>query len=664
MRNILYAAAAFAGVTGAIAQPASDIGLASPDQRNRIDLSVADGKLRYTVSRDGRALLSPSPIGMVTSQGPLGGSDLEVVGTERASVDDIYRPVVGKAAQVPDRYEQVTLHLKRRADGVVFDLIARAYADGVAYRFVVPPQDRFKAIDVYWETTGFYFPADYDCWGANAGVHANSHEFEYDPVKASRMRSFHLYDAPLLCSTGKGGATFALAEADKRDYAGAYFRRRGDGGLGVNISLTTRTDNAQDGAGFKTAVRASLSDGPLVTPWRVMMLGDTPGDLIPSNLISLLAEPSKIADTSWIRPGKAAWDWWNGWAVDVPQPGVNTATYKAYIDFAQKMGLEYVLIDEGWYKGSSEAPTPADVTVPIPAVDLPGLVRYAQERGVSLWVWLQWKQLERQMDDALALYAAWGIKGIKVDFMDRNDQEMVAFYHRILSTAAKSRLMVDLHGAYPPDGLARTWPNYMTQEGVLGAEYNKFGTRITATHNVTLPFTRGLLGPMDYTPGGFHAVSPAEFAGEVRLKRPFVQTTRGQALAMYVVYDSPFVMLADSPDSYIGADGALTPGSDFLKDVPANWDETRFLSGAIGEHVVIARRKGATWYIGAMTNESGWKVRVPLDALGAGKRWRARLWQDGADMNSLRTGAVEARGSLALTLAPSGGAVAVLTPAD
>lgn len=622
MRNILYAAAAFAGVTGAMAQPASDIGLASPGQRNRIDLSVADGKLRYTVSRDGRAVLSPSPIGMVTSQGPLGGSDLEVVGTERASVDDIYRPVVGKAAQVPDRYEQVTLHLKRRADGVVFDLVARAYADGVAYRFVVPPQDRFKAIDVYWETTGFYFPADYDCWGANAGVHANSHEFEYDPVKASRMRSFHLYDAPLLCSTGKGGAAFALAEADKRDYAGAYFRRRGDGGLGVNISLTTRTDNAQDGAGFKTAVRASLSDGPLVTPWRVMMLGDTPGDLIPSNLISLLAEPSKIADTSWIRPGKAAWDWWNGWAVDVPQPGVNTATYKAYIDFAQKMGLEYVLVDEGWYKGSSEAPTPADVTVPIPAVDLPGLVRYAQERGVSLWVWLQWKQLERQMDDALALYAAWGIKGIKVDFMDRNDQEMVAFYHRILSTAAKNRLMVDLHGAYPPDGLARTWPNYMTQEGVLGAEYNKFGTRITATHNVTLPFTRGLLGPMDYTPGGFHAVSPAEFAGKVRLKRPFVQTTRGQALAMYVVYDSPFVMLADSPDSYIGADGAMTPGSDFLKDVPASWDETRFLSGAIGEHVAIARRKGATWYIGAMTNESGRKVRVPLDALGAGKRWR------------------------------------------
>lgn len=663
-----YVTAALIGATAlfgtAIAQPSEPASLFGPDQRNRIDLSVIDGKLSYTVSRDGKPVLSPSPIGMFTSQGALGGSDLEIVGTERASVNEVYRPVVGKAAEVPDRYEQLTMHLRRKKDGVTFDLVARAYADGVAYRFVVPPQDRFKALDIYWETTGFYFPADYDCWGANAGVHANSHEFEFDPVKASRMRNFHLYDAPLLCSTGKAGTTFALAEADKRDYAGGYFRRRGDGGLGVNISLTTRTDNPQDSAGFRTAVRASLADGPLVTAWRVVMLGDTPGDLIPSNLITLLAEPSKIADTSWIKPGKAAWDWWNGWAVDVPDAGVNTATYKAYIDFAQKIGLEYVLIDEGWYRGSSEAPTPADVTVPIPQVDMPGIVRYAQERGVGIWVWLQWKQLERQMDDALALYEAWGIKGIKVDFMDRNDQEMVAFYHRILSTAAKRHLMVDLHGAYPPDGLARTWPNYMTQEGVLGAEYNKFGTRITASHNVTLPFTRGLLGPMDYTPGGFHAVSPAEFAGKVRLTRPYVQTTRGHGLAMYVVYDSPIVMLADSPDSYISADGTLAAGADFLKEVPSSWDETRFIAGEIGEYVVMARRKGSVWYIGAMTNESGRRISVPLNALGVNGRWRARLWQDGADMNSLRTSNMDARGALSLTLAPSGGAVVVLTAAN
>jgi alpha-glucosidase len=646
----------------ALAQAPTDA--VSPDRRNRIDVTAESGKLRFTVSRDGKAVLAPSPVGLFTDQGPLGGEGVEVTGTDRTTVSDVYHPVMGKASQVRDSYNQLTLHLLRKRDGVRFDLLARAYDEGVAFRFVVPAQDRFTSLDVYWETTGFYFPADYGCWGANAGIQANSHEFEFDPVRASKMRSFHLYDAPLLCGTGKG-TTFAIAESDKRDYAGAYLRGRGDGGLGVNISLTTRPDNAQDGAGFKTAVHASLLERPLTTAWRVVMLSDTAGDLIPSSLIELLAEPSKIADTSWIKPGKSAWDWWNGWAVDVPNAGINTATYKAYVDFADKMKLEYTLIDEGWYKGSSEGPRPADVTVPIPAVNIPEIVGYAGERKVGVWVWLQWKQLERQLDDALALYASWGIKGIKVDFMDRNDQEMVAFYHRVLAKAAQHHLMVDLHGAYPPDGLNRTWPNYVTQEGVLGAEYNKFGARITASHNVTLPFTRGLLGPMDYTPGGFHALPPAEFAQQVRLLRPYVQTTRGHGLAMYVVYDSPLVMLSDSPDSYIGRDGNLSEGADFLRQVPATWDETRFLGGEIGQYVAVARRKGETWYVGAMANETGRTISLPLSFLSADQKgWTARIWQDGATMNNVRTSAASVRtgGRLSLKLAPSGGAVAILTP--
>jgi alpha-glucosidase len=659
LKRIVATLAAVIASAGVHAQVAN--GLVSPDQRNRIEIGVVAGKLSYTVTRDGKPVLSPSPIGLFTNQGPIGGDGVELSGVERTSVDDAYMPVVGKASRARDHYNQLTLHLVRTRDGVTFDVVARAYDEGVAYRFVVPLQDRFRTLDVNWETTGFYFPADYACWGANAGIHANSHEFEFDPIAASRMRNFHLYDTPLLCRTGTG-TTFALTEADKRSYAGGYFRRRGDGGLGVNISLTTRPDSPEGVQ--KIAAHAVLTEGPLLTAWRVVMLGDTAGALIPSNLIELLAEPSKIADTSWIKPGKSAWDWWNGWAVDVPKPGINTATFKAYVDFAQKMGLQYSLIDEGWYKGSSEGPAPADVTVPIAAVDIPGIVKYAGERGVGIWVWLQWKQLERQLDAALPLYEAWGIKGIKVDFMDRNDQEMVAFYHRVLAKAAEHHLMVDLHGAYPPDGLARTWPNYMTQEGVLGAEYNKFGTRITATHNVTLPFTRGLLGAMDYTPGGFRALPPADFAKQVRLIRPFVQTTRGQALAMYVVYLSPIVMLADSPDSYVDASGKLTPGADFLKEVPSSWDETRFLAGEIGEYVVVARRKGDSWYIGAMTNEEGRKVRIPLDFLDD-KGWQARIWQDGATMNDLKTSTrkVGRRGTLDLVLARSGGAAAILTAA-
>jgi len=639
----------------------------SPDHRTRLDVTTGAAGLSYTVSRDGAQILAPSPVGMMTSQGSLGGNgEFKVVSAETRSVDDVYVPVAGKASRIADRYDQLTLHITRPKDGVAYDFILRAYDDGVAFRFAVPAQPRFQALDVYWESTGFYFPADYSCWGANSGRFENSHETEFDPVKASAIRSFHLYDAPLLCQTGRGEGSFAIVEADKRDYPGAYYAGRGDGGLGVNVALTPRRDNIPDSPTFKIAAHASLADGPLLTPWRVVMVGDRPGDLIQSSLVQLLAAPSAIPDTSWIKPGKSAWDWWNGWAVDMAGAGINTPTYKAYIDFARSMNLDYILIDEGWYKGSAEGPAPADVTVPVPAMDIPGIVKYGADRHVGVWVWLQWKQLERQLDAALPLYEAWGIKGIKVDFMDRNDQEMVEFYHRLLAKAAQHHLMVDLHGAYPPDGLLRTYPNFVTQEGVLGAEYNKFGMRITATHNVTLPFTRMLLGPMDYTPGGFHALPPAAFATQHRLIRPYVQTTRGQAIAMYVVYDSPLVMLSDSPDSYIGADGTLSDGADFLKDVPTSWDETRVLEGEIGRFIVIARRKGDRWYVGAMTNEEGRKLSVPLSFLSPGRRWQARIWQDGADMNHLRTSTagVASGGQVELTLAPSGGATMVLEPAD
>lgn len=635
----------------------------SPDQRMRLEVTATAG-LHYTVTRDGAPVLAESPMGLFTSQGSLGGDPVTVASSEATSADDVYTPLGGKASRVPERYNQLTLHLLRQKDQVKFDLVLRAYDDGVAFRFVVPGQSKFQNLDVLWETTGFYFPADYDCWGANAGRFENSHETEFSPFKASQMWGYHLYDAPLVCKAGPR-TTFALLEADKRDYAGAYYTRRGDYGLGVNVGLSPRIDNPRYTGTFNAAVHASLLEEPLFTTWRVAMVADTPGKLIESNLVQLLATPSKIADTSWIKPGKSAWDWWNGWAVNIPGAGINTATYKAYIDFAQAMNLDYILIDEGWYKGSSEGARPSDVTTPIAAMDMPGLVKYGADKHVGVWVWLQWKQLDRQLDAALALYEAWGIKGIKVDFMDRNDQEMVGFYHELLQKAAAHHLMVDLHGAYPPDGLARTYPNFLTQEGVLGAEYNKFGTRITAKHNVTLPFTRMLLGPMDYTPGGFHALPPAEMARQHRLIRPFVQTTRGQALAMYVVYDSPLVMLSDSPDSYIDAQGRLTPGADFLKQVPTTWDETRFLAGEVGQYVVLARRKGDTWYIGAMTDEQPRTLRVPLGMLDRNRRWTVKSWQDGAGMNDLNiaTSTRAGGGSITLKLAGSGGAAVIIEPA-
>jgi alpha-glucosidase len=637
--------------------------LASPDGSNEVRIDVDNG-LSYRVSRGGKPVIVASPIGLTTDEGGFGNEAVSVLSNERTAVDEVYRPLVGEASEAADRYSQLVLTLQRPSDGLRFNLVARAYDHGVALRLVVPQQEGLSALDVHGESTTFNFAADYDCWGFNVGKFVSSHEGEFDPVKASRIRDHNLFDAPLVCATGEG-TTFAITEADKRDYAGAYYAGLGGGGMGVRVVLTPRTDNPPDSALPSVSVRKSLAAGPLVTPWRVVMLGDRPGDLVESQLVGLLAEPSKIEDTSWIKPGKSAWDWWNGWAVDVPGAGVNTATYKAYIDFADRLDLEYILIDEGWYKGSTTTPAPADVTVPIPAMNIPELVRYAEEKGVGIWVWAQWKQLERQLDDALAVYSAWGIKGIKVDFMDRTDQEMVEFYHRLLAGAAKQRLMVNLHGAYPPDGLYRTYPNFVTQEGVLGGEYNKWSSRMTATHKVTLPFTRMLLGPIDYTPGGFRSAPPAEFAKHQSFIKPFVQTTRGHGLAMYVVYDSPVAMVADSPDAYVNADGSLAPGVEFLKRVPTSWDETRVLAGEIGQYIVTARRKGETWYVGAMTNESARKLTVPLDFLAPGGTYSAEVYEDGATPNDLRkrNAALRRGGKLTLTLAGSGGAVAVIEPA-
>lgn len=414
-----------------------------------------------------------------------------------------------------------------------------------------------------------------------------------------------------------------------------------------------------------------MTSAGVKSPWRVLMLGDTPGRLAESSLIATLGEPTKIDDTSWIKPGKTAWDWWNDNQVAIENPGMNTATYKAYTDFAATLGLEYILIDSGWHVGAAWDNRPgSDLLKPIPEMDIPAIIDYANSKNVDVWVWVQWKQLDWQMEEALKSFEEWGIKGIKVDFMNRYDQEMVDYYHKLLDMTAKYHIMVNMHGAYPPNGLVRTYPHYLTQEGVLGAEYNKWSRRVTATHNVTIPFTRMILGPIDYTPGGFRHATREEFPELRRNTLPYVQTTRGQALAMYVVYDSPIQMLADSPITYSTTEGPWPKPSEwedglaFIKDAPVSWDETRILQGDIGVYIVSARRKGKNWYLGAMTNEAGRTLKVPLDFLGKGS-YSAQVWEDGETISSLRKsgGSHNRKDSITLKLAPSGGAVAVLRPA-
>jgi alpha-glucosidase len=630
--------------------------LTSPNKQLEITFTInSDGAPAYQIVFRNHLVIATSSLALDLKQGGLLERGLQLVTARRGTHDEIYTLIAGKTHQARDHYNELYVSLKEGdSPGRSLDLIFRAYDDGAAFRYRLPAQNGMQTVEIGAERSEFRFPTDYSCWAAQFGSFTTSQEQEFDHITSSRITPNAIVGLPLVCRTIDESATFALAEADLQDYAGMYFRGL-SGGYGVASRLSPRRDDPN------VVVRTKMKEGGIQTPWRVVMIGDTPGKLIESTLITNLNPPNAIGDTSWIRPGKAAWDWWSGpLAAGVKQPGMNDETMKYYIDFAAEMAFEYMLVDAGWYSKEpfygEKMDLTADITKPVPEINLPGLIAYARDKGVSIFVWTNWRLINDQMDKAFPFYERLGIKGVKIDFMDRDDQEMVEFYHRVMQKAAAHHLMIDMHGAYKPTGLVRTYPNYITQEGVMGAEYNKWSAHITATHNVTLAFTRMVVGPMDYTPGGFRNLAPRDF--KIQSNGPFVMTTRAQQLAMYVVYDSPFACVADAPEAYRGQAGA-----DFLKVVPSTWGETRVLAGEIGKYIVIARRHGTDWYLGAMTNEDAREVQVPLDFLG-GAKYQATLYTDGkapAEINvtneTIAAGLKSAR-KLTLKLAPSGGGAA------
>ena len=384
------------------------------------------------------------------------------------------------------------------------------------------------------------------------------------------------------------------------------------------------------------------------------MIADRDRQLLENELVYELAPPTRLADVSWIQPGKVSWDWWNALNVrDVPfRAGVNTATYKYYIDFASKYHIPYIILDEGWYKLGNLL----DVK---PEIDVPELVRYGREKGVGIILWVIWKTLDDQMTPALDQFQSWGVRGIKVDFMQRDDQAVVRFYWRAAREAASRHLLVDFHGAHKPAGLNRAYPNVLTFEGVRGLENDKWSTSVTPEHDVTLPFTRMLAGPMDYTPGAMVNAQPRDF--RPIFDRPMSQGTRAHQLAMYIVYESPLQMLADSPSEYLREPDAMA----FLADVPVVWDETRALDGSVGEYVLVARRHGGAWYVGGMTNSTARMLTLDLGFLGDGA-WTLESWADGpnADRNGMdyvRSSRLVRRGDrVDVRMGPGGGYAGVI----
>jgi alpha-glucosidase len=635
----MAAAVAVLSPAGSASASTAPAVVSSPD--GRIAIRIDRDASRFTITRGGETVIAPSPLGL-DLEGAQEFGPLALEKRDDVEVDRSIALVATKASKARDHYRGATLVFKERAPaGRRLVLDVRAYDDGVAFRYRM---DDAGPVRLRGERTAFVPAGDPECL---VSVATGAHEVPFERMKVSQLRDKVAYDVPLVCGTPSGRTSYAITQAHLAGYTGASLWREGEA-VRVKLSAVPK----RPGPVF-------VSKAGLTTAWRVVMMGDRAGDLIASNLIGNLNPPAE-GDFSWVRAGKAAWDWYSS-----PMAGMKPSmdNYKRFIDFAAAAGLPYYLIDAGWAAGPNNGPgwialPTTDITRAAEGIDMPALVRYAADKGVGLMLWAHWEHVAPRMDEVLDTFARWGIKGVKTDFMDRDDQEIVEFYHRIAQATAKRHLLLDLHGAYVPAGLQRTYPNFITQEGVMGAEWNKMGNKITPRHNLMLPYTRMLAGPIDYTPGGFRNATPASFA--VNETMPQTQTTRGQALAMYVVYDSPLQMVSDAPQAYRDA-----AGFDFIQRVPTAWDETRFLSGTPGRDIVLARRQGGNWYLGAMAaDDAGGAQRVPLRFLPPGK-FRATSWEDGPTPNELVRVEREVTASdvLTLRLASAGGAAVILEPA-
>jgi alpha-glucosidase len=601
--------------------------LTSPGGRITVGVTTtSEGRCNYSVLKDGDTVIGPSAIGLEFHMQDPFSEGLAVELVSQRQVDQTWEPLWGKTSRVRDHYNEYRFRLfeeNERARSL--DWIIRVFNDGVAFRYDFTEESGFGKFLLTDERTEFNLDPSVKVWAANHGNYYSSQEHTYDERLLGEVGQEELIGCPLLAEAGPT-CWVLLTEADLTDWAGLYFRTgmTGEGSLVSSLASLKREPSVK--------VEAKV---PCSSPWRVIMLGEDPGDLIESNMIFNLNDPAEFEDVTWIRPGVSAWDrWWSGdYGPDAGfVVGMNTATMKYYVDLADEMDWEYMIVDWTWYgKVFSEEwgslPNPdADITRPIKEVNIEEIITYAAQRDVRIILWVLSQHLEKQMDQAMATYEKWGAAGIKVDFMDSDDQDMVNWYHNVARKAAEHHLIVDFHGAYKPTGVSRTLPNMLTREGVLGNEYTKWSSLITPRHTVVLPYTRGVLGEMDFTPGGFHHVHPENFSpvgGDA--PNPMVMGTRCHQLAMLVIYESALTVICDSPYNYRDQ-----PGADLLKLVPTTWDETRFIGGYPGRDIVLARRSGSTWFVGGMTNEEARESEFILDFLEAGN-YEATLWSDAAD---------------------------------
>lgn len=595
--------------------------IASPDSHIAVTVTTS-GLLSYRLSVDGVTILGDSRLGLRLEDGTQLGRAVTLLKAQRSESDSSWVNTLGKHHDVRDHHRELQLTFRendagRREFGIVF----RVFDDGVGFRYVLPQSAAARSFVLTEELTEFAFTTDNVVF-AGDGVtvpptrydspvgFANSQEWEFRKQRLSDLPVDTVTGLPALVHTP--AAWLAITEAELVDWAGLWLAREPQGAETTSVKLRARLAPRLDGNGL---VKASL---PHDSPWRVLMIGREPGRLMESDIVLNLSTPAR-GDFSWVKPGFSSWDPWFSNLVRK-----DTSAMKDFIQFASDMQWPYQLVDGSWYPDRQTAA--ADITRSVPAIDMVEVRRFAAEKQVRLWLWLYWTDVDRNdnFQQAFALYEQWGIAGVKIDFLDRDDQDMVNWYEKITRYAAVHHLMVNFHGAFKPTGMIRTWPNQITREGVMGNEYNKWSQRVTAEHRVTLPFTRYLAGPGDFTPAGFVNRNPAQF--QPGSSPAQVLGTRASQLALFVVYDSPIAVVADHPSTLRGQ-----PGLDFLQGgIPTVWDDTRVLAGVPAEYIVVARRSGADWYLGTLTNSYERVKSVKLDFLGPG-RWKLRWWHDAPD---------------------------------
>lgn len=638
---------------------ASEYQLASPQGTAQITIHIQE-RITYSVKWKDRTLISSAPLSLTFQGLPPFGVNPRLRKSSRRFIDEIIVPVVPeKQSRIVHTCNELTLSFSHGCQ-----LVFRAYDNGVAYRWVT---DLKKPVIVQAEQVEFplsdpdaklYIPL----LPGRDGVDKfhTSYEENYTVMPLRDLTPEQTGFLPLLVKFGSG-PSMVITEADLDDYPGLYLcGRAGAAGL-MGVFPAFPLEEQVFGAEFKQKLVTRRADylaetsGSRAFPWRVVLLAEKDADLIQNTMVYCLAPPCKLNDTSWIRPGKCTDDW----TIDtnlygVPfRAGLNTETYKYFIDVAARFRIPYVMLDAGWSNND-------DLFEINRQVDVMEVISYAREKGISLFLWTLAMTIDRQLDEVLPQFEQWGIKGIMVDFMDRDDQNMVRFYRRIAEATAKHHLMVLFHGAYKPAGLRREFPNVVTGEAVLGHEYNKWSERVTPEHIASLPFIRMTAGPLDYEGGPMLNAQKSDFRAV--FNKPMSQGTRVHELALYAVFESPMQYLAGNPSDYLRE----PEFTQFLADIPTLWDETIALDGTVGDYLLLARRRGDNWYLAAITDWEPRTLRAPLSFLKRGD-WQAEIYADGINADRYAsdyrryTLQITAADTLTLRLSPAGGCMIKLT---